>query len=89
MKNIDIKEYVTTNIRLLKRDLKTLKQEALTREKSVNALVRELIHEHFRGEKTHGKAVQPRRSIWDLPKRAKKTGDPHLAMKVDEIAYGK
>ena len=89
MKNTDIKEYVTTNIRLLKHDLKTLKQEALAREKSVNAIVRELVHDHFRGEKKYGKVAPTPRSIWDLPKRARKTRNRNLAMKVDEIVYGK
>ena len=89
MSESSITEYVTTNIRLSKQDLRMLKQEALAQEKSVNAIVRELVRHHVSGEPTQQKTISRKHSIWDLPKRARRTGDPHLAMKVDDIVYGK
>ncbi|MDP3735121.1 MAG: hypothetical protein Q8R39_01685 [bacterium] len=80
-------DYITTNIRLPKEDLKVLKQEAFAKEQSVGALLRSLVREHFTGRAgVHTKRA--RRSVWDLPKRAQKTGARNLASNVDRIVYG-
>lgn len=81
-------EFVITNIRLPKGDLMALKREALARERSVNALLREMIVRHFRIGKRPAPAGKVRRSIWNLPEYAEHTGEPHLAERVDAVAYG-
>lgn len=81
-------EFVITNIRLPKRDLKALKHEALMRERSVNALLREMIDRYFQTEGRPASTEKTHRSVWDLPGYAEHTGDPHLAECVDAIVYG-
>lgn len=81
-------EFVVTNIRLPKGDLRALKHEALRTERSVNALLRDMIRKHLRIGKRPVSAGRRRRSIWDLPEYAQKTGEAHLAERVDDIVYG-
>ena len=82
-------DYTTTNIRLPKEDLRVLKREAFTKEQSVGALLRSLIREHFVVRVSAGKRVKRApRSVWDLPKRARRTGARDLASNVDRIVYG-
>ncbi len=80
-------EYTITNIRLRKEDLRILKREAFAKEQSVGALVRSLINEHLTGREEKD-IKRARHSVWDLPKRARRTGKRHLASTVDRIAYG-
>ncbi len=83
-------EFTITNIRLPRRDLKALKHAALMKDQSVNALLRGLINRYLHiGQETRGGnvGVAPL-SIWDLPRYAGNTGEPHLAERVDAIAYG-
>ena len=84
------REFVTTNLRLPKEYLRALKEEALRKEKSVSFLMRELVKQYIqpRGLKMQEEKRSKPRSIWDFPKLAKKTGDSHLALKVDRIVYG-
>lgn len=82
-------EFTITNIRLPRRDLKALKHAALMKDQSVNALLRGLIHRYLRiGQETRDENAGTHRSIWDLPGYAQSTGKPHLAQRVDAIAYG-
>lgn len=83
-------EFTITNIRLPRRDLKALKHAALIKDQSVNTLLRGLIHRYLRigQEARDGNAEVVSRSIWDLPRYAGNTGEPHLAQCVDAIAYG-
>ena len=84
-------KFVITNIRLPKGDLKALKQAALARDQSVNAVLRGLIdrHLHVKRETRDENIGAVQRSVWDLPRYAGNTGEPHLAERVDEIVYGK
>ncbi len=83
-------DFTITNIRLPRRDLKALKHAALMKDQSVNALLRGLIYRYLRigQEARGGGAGAAQRSIWDLPRYAGNTGEPHLAERVDAIAYG-
>lgn len=82
-------ELVATNIRLPKTQLRALKQKALKKEKSVNFLIRQLI-ERYVGESSPKPHIgyHAKRSIWDFPKLARKTGDRRLTARIDKIVYG-
>ncbi len=82
-----VTEYTVTNIRLPKQDHRLLKRVALAQEQSVGALVRALIREHVTSH-AETRGSRPRRSIWDLPTRARRTGARNLASAVDRIVYG-
>ena len=82
-----VTEYTVTNIRLPKQDHRLLKRVALAHEQSVGALVRALIREHIAG-RAEVRGSRPRRSIWDLPNRARRTGARNLASTIDRIVYG-
>ncbi len=84
----ETEKLTTTNVRLPKRHLRALKQEALRRDKSVGFIVRELIRAHVHGDVPKGKQSRKIISIWDLPKLAADMGDNTLASCVDEIVYG-
>lgn len=83
-------EFVITNIRLPKRDLKALKHAALAKDQSVNTLLRGLIYRYLQiGQDALDRNTRTaQRSIWDLPRYAENTGDPYLAERVDAVVYG-
>lgn len=74
---------ITTNIRITKEDLRQLKLSALRENKSVSAILRELIRQYTQlsGQK------KQLRSLTVLEKYAVKTGDKNLARKIDSIVY--
>ncbi len=81
-----MQQYTTTNIRLPREDLKQLKYEAVRENKSVAALIREVIKQRVLGVRAQSK--EGKISFWDLPKYAVKTGYRHLARDADKIVYG-
>jgi thioesterase domain-containing protein len=82
-------EYAVTNLRLPREDLKKLKHKALEQDKSVNALVRELIRRNIDAvDIPRATTTRTTSSVWNLPKRARATGKRHLAERVDKILYG-
>ena len=80
-------EYVVTNIRVKKNDLKRLKITALEQDKSVSSLLRELIGKSFAPSKKIT-GVKKKDAFWELAKHAVKTKDRKLSVKIDNIVYG-
>lgn len=77
-------EYVVTNIRVKKDDLKKLKIKALEQDRSVSSMLRELIKQSF---VLPQKRTEKKREdiFWRLAKRAVKTKDKKLSAKIDDI----
>lgn len=80
-----MKTYITTNIRVPKEDLKRLKLSALKENKSISAILRELIEQYIRLSREQ----QPHNPLSALEKYAVKTGDKKLASRIDKIVYVK
>ena len=80
-----MKTYTTTNIRVLKEDLKRLKLSALKENRSISAILRELIEQYIRLSRER----QPRNPLSALEKYAVKTGDKKLSGRIDKIVYNK
>lgn len=80
-----MKTYTITNIRVPKEDLKRLKLSALKENKSISAILRELIEQYIRLSRER----QPRNSLSTLEKYAVKTSDKKLASRIDKIVYAK
>jgi len=80
-----MKTYTTTNIRVPKEDLKRLKLSALKENKSISAILRELIEQYIKLSCER----QPRNPLSALEKYAVKTGDKKLSGRIDKIVYAK
>lgn len=81
-------EYVVTNIRVKKDDLKKLKIKALEQDKSVSSMLRELIKQSF---VLPQKRMEKKKEdvFWKLHKHAVKTKDKRLSTRINDIVYGK
>jgi len=79
---------VQTIIRMPKDLLSGLKKRAFLEDKSLAQFMREL-SEFYLLEKAKKDEFNPKDAIWQLPKRAVKTGKINLANRIDEIVYGK
>ncbi|MBT9171077.1 MAG: hypothetical protein DDT18_01440 [Actinobacteria bacterium] len=80
-----MKTYATTNIRVPKEYLRRLKISALKENKSVSAILRELIEQYTKFPHQQ----KQKNSLSILEKYAVKTGNKKLASQIDRIVYDK
>lgn len=85
---LQTKQYTQTNVRLPGPTARALKKRAAEEGKSLVQLIRELSEQYLASEIFLRQEIRKRDAIWDLPRRAVKTGQPNLANRIDTILYG-
>jgi hypothetical protein len=77
--------YITTNIRLPREDLRRLKFAAVEEDRSVSALMRDMVRRYVG---TPYELRRKRRPITELKKLTVPTRQKRLSLQVDKIVYG-